>query len=250
MVDARPARRGLAVLGAAVLLAACGPTVVAGTVGGPFATTAPSPSTTASSPSPTSTGPTSPSPTPPSPTPTATVPPLSYDSISLNNSTLGFRSPGGSPPWVKTLAQGGYNVNRTFYDNAASGLHVTVEVDLPTHLTALEHARELDADKQTTEVGYRLLALGSGPLDGATWAFTSAKTPPTQYVIDWFCVYPAFGAAILVQGPVAAKALIKALWLEIVQSAYVPTPYSTPGVDAPSPVTPSPVTAPSVTSTD
>lgn len=221
-------RAALAATGLAVatLLAACGPAVVPGAAGGPFATTAPSPvptpSTTSGPPSP----PATPSPTP-TPTPTPTVPPLTYDSISLNGSTLGFLSPAKTPGWVKTLPVGNSTVNRTYYDDAASGLHVTVEVDLPLALTPLEHARELSLDKQTTEEGYRELAVQPGPAGGATWAFTSDKSGSTLYVIDWFYNYPAFGAAILVQGPVAAKALIKALWLDILGSAFVPTPYST-----------------------
>jgi hypothetical protein len=217
----------------ALLTAACGPTVVAGVAGGPFATSAPSvtPTPTPTTPTPTTPSatptPTTPSPTP-TPTPTPSVPPLSQDSISLNGSPLSFLSPGLVPGWVKRLGVGTTKQNRTFYDDAATGLHVTVEVDLPLGLTPLEHARELSLDKQTSEEGYRLLALGPGPLGGATWAFTSVSTGAAQYVIDWFYSYPAFDAAILVSGPAAAKPLIKALWLEIVRSASVPIPYYTP----------------------
>lgn len=219
---AAPAATGLAVAG---LLAACGPAVVPGQAGGPFATTAPGP---AASRSPNSPPPSSPPSSPPTPTPTPTVPPLTYDSISLNGSTLGFLSPAKTPGWAKTLYVGNSTLNRTYYDDPASGLHVTVEVDLPLPLTPLEHARELSLDKQTTEEGYRVLAVQPGPIGGATWAFTSTRSGPTSYVIDWFYDYPAFGAAILVQGPVAAKSLVKALWLDILGSAFVPTPYSTP----------------------
>lgn len=159
------------------------------------------------------------------PTPTPTLPPLSGDTIPLNGSSLSFIAPVFVPGWLKTLGSTENGINRTFYDNAAKQLHITVEVDPPSGLTPLAHARALAAQFQEAHSSYHEFALGGGIDSGATWAWSYVSNGVTLYAIDWFRAFGPFDAAIEVYGPIADKPFIKALWRSIVDSAFTPAPY-------------------------
>ncbi len=183
----------------------------------PAATASPSPTVSTASATPTASA---------SPAPVPTVPPLVSDLTSLDGAFLLFLAPSPAAGWRKTLGTTVGQDIRTFYDDDAQSLHMIVEVVAPLGISPLAHARRLAAAERAREPGYAERVIGPGPAGGAVWAFTYPSASRGQrYGIDWFQVFPAFDAAVYVEGPEEAADVVRALWRAVVDSVTLPTPY-------------------------